>query len=215
MRQRARRDKDKAERVGAILTAARDLWPHSTWSDFTVGAVAARAGIVKGTVYLYFPSKERLLLAVCESYLEEYFDEVDQALARNRARWTAARVAETLAASIRGRDPLLRLLPILGEVLEHNLDYPVALAFKRFTYDRMAMTAGLLDERMTVRPGGGLRVLRLATALLVGLASTAFPAPVVEQVFHADGQLSALRVDLQRDFLHGVTALLRGMERET
>jgi len=89
MKQRARGDEDKAERVGAILAAGRELWSRSSWNDFTVGAVAERAGIVKGTVYLYFPSKERLLLAVFECLLEEYFDDVDRALEKQRGRWSA------------------------------------------------------------------------------------------------------------------------------
>lgn len=213
MRQRARRDEDKAERVGAILDAARELWSRVAWSEFTVGAAAEGAGIVKGTVYLYFTSKERLLLAVFESYFEEFFDDVDRTLERTKSRLTPAHVANIFAEHLRGREPFLRILPILGGVLEHNLDYPAALAFKQLTLDRLVKTAALVERRMRIRPGDGLRILKSATALLIGLASTAFPSSVIQQVFHDDPRLSVLRTDLHREFLDGLTALLRGMER--
>src|ERR1700680_407006 len=136
MKQRARRDEDKAERIAAILDAGRELWSRSPWSDFTVGDVAAQAGIVKGTVYLYFTSKERLLLAVFEEMFEEYLDAVDRALEKRRGRWSADHVAGAFAAALSGRDPFLRMLPILGAILEHNVDYAAAVSFKQLTLTR-------------------------------------------------------------------------------
>jgi len=212
MKQRARRDEDKAERIGAILDAGRELWSRSSWSDFTVGDVATRAGIVKGTVYLYFPSKERLLLAVFEEMLEEYLDDVDHALEKRRGRWKADHVADSFADALSGRDSFLRILPILGAILEHNVDYAAAVSFKRFTLTRLTRTASLLEARLTLKHGHGLRFLLRVSALLTGLANMAFPAPVIEQVFHDEPELGVLRVDLRHELLDAVTTLLHGME---
>lgn len=214
MRQRARRDEDKAERVGAILAAARELWSRLSWNEFTVGAVAERAGVVKGTVYLYFPSKERLLLAVFESCLEEYYSEVDRDLAQRRGRWSATQIAEVLAKHLRHRDPFLRLFPLLGPILEHNVDALAALSFKRLMLERLSATGQLVEERVRAsREGDGLLFLLRVTALVTGLAAMAFPSPVIEGVFEKDWPLRALRIDLHREFLEGATALLRGMEK--
>jgi len=215
MKQRARGDEDKAERVGAILAAGRELWSRSSWNDFTVGAVAERAGIVKGTVYLYFPSKERLLLAVFECLLEEYFDDVDRALEKQRGRWSATHVAEVLAKPIRHRDPFLRLLPIAGTLLEHNVDFAAALAFKRLMLRRLSATAGLIEARMrSLAHGDGLVFMLRANALLTGLASMAFPAPVIDRIFHDQPELRVLRVHLDREFSASITALLHGMMKD-
>jgi AcrR family transcriptional regulator len=215
MKQRARRDEDKAERIAAILDAGRELWSRSPWSGFTVGDVAERAGIVKGTVYIYFTSKERLLLAVFEEMLEEYFDEIDRALETRRGRWSADTIADTFATALRGRDPFLRLLPILGAILEHNVDYRAAAAFKRVTLTRMVRTALLLEARLkTLKSGDGMRFLLRASALLTGLANMAFPAPVIQQVFRNEPELRILRVDLHHEFLDCLTALLHGMEKK-
>jgi AcrR family transcriptional regulator len=212
MKQRARRDEDKAERIAAILDAGRDLWSRSPWSDFTVGDVATQAGIVKGTVYLYFTSKERLLLAVFEEMLEEYLDDIDRALEKRRGRWSADHVADAFADALSGRDPFVRMLPILGAILEHNVDYPAAVSFKQLTLTRLTRTASLLEARLTLKEGDGLRFLLRVSALLTGLANMAFPAPVIQQVFHDEPELRVLRVDLKDELLDAVTALLHGME---
>ncbi|MFE7503824.1 TetR/AcrR family transcriptional regulator [Promicromonospora sp. NPDC057488] len=57
----ARPVEDRAE---AILAAARELLLRGGGQDATVDAVAARAGVGKGTVFLYWPTKTRLHDAV-------------------------------------------------------------------------------------------------------------------------------------------------------
>jgi AcrR family transcriptional regulator len=48
----------------AILKAARDRFLHYGYRKTTIDEVAATAGVGKGTVYLYFASKEELLLTL-------------------------------------------------------------------------------------------------------------------------------------------------------
>ena len=159
MKQRARRDADKAERVGAILAAARQVWAESSWIDFSVDEVAKRAGIVKGTVYLYFPSKERLLLVVFESYLEEFLDDVDRALEKRRGRASAGDVTELLSRHLRGRDSFLRLLPLVA----------MASDSKHFIHERFTHTASLIEDRLP--KVNGLQFLSHAMAVFTGTAA--------------------------------------------
>ncbi len=58
--QRRRR---KEERPGEIVQAAFEEFARSGFAATKLDDVAARAGITKGTIYLYFPSKEDLFLA--------------------------------------------------------------------------------------------------------------------------------------------------------
>lgn len=59
-------DKRQAILDAAIFTFARKGFHATRISD-----VAERAGIGKGTVYLYFESKEDLLISIFQSYVEE------------------------------------------------------------------------------------------------------------------------------------------------
>jgi len=56
-----RRAREKEQRREAILEAARLVFFNKGFRRATVDDVAAQAEISKGTIYLYFPSKEALL----------------------------------------------------------------------------------------------------------------------------------------------------------
>src|SRR6516165_6365964 len=59
----------KEDRPGEILAAALACFAERGFAATRLEEVAARAGITKGTLYLYFPSKEELFKAVVRSAL--------------------------------------------------------------------------------------------------------------------------------------------------
>ena len=59
-----RRTRRKEARPGELLDAARALFVEKGFAATRVEEVAARAGVSKGTLFLYFPSKEELFKAV-------------------------------------------------------------------------------------------------------------------------------------------------------
>jgi AcrR family transcriptional regulator len=83
--QRMRRE----QRVDAILTHARDSFCANGYEATAVAEIAARMGIVEGTIYKYFSTKRDLLLCVLEHWYEEMFGDYRRDLstvngARNR-----------------------------------------------------------------------------------------------------------------------------------
>lgn len=63
----------REQRVGDILVAARDVFCEKGYEHTAVSEIAARIGVVEGTVYKYFESKRDLLLKVLENWYEEMF----------------------------------------------------------------------------------------------------------------------------------------------
>lgn len=59
----------KAERPQELLAAALALFVEKGFAATRAEEVAQRAGVSKGTLYLYYPSKEELLKAVIRQYL--------------------------------------------------------------------------------------------------------------------------------------------------
>jgi len=59
-----RRTRRKQARPGELLEAALDLFVEKGFAATRSEEVAARAGVSKGTLFLYFPSKEELFKAV-------------------------------------------------------------------------------------------------------------------------------------------------------
>src|SRR5205809_6141050 len=58
-----RRKAATEQRRCSILQAARAVFARQGYSDTVVEDIAAQTGIGKGTLYLYFPSKEQIYLA--------------------------------------------------------------------------------------------------------------------------------------------------------
>jgi len=71
-RERARREvKPAEERRKDILDAALRLFSKRGFNETTVGDIATEAKMGTGTVYLYFPSKEHVLLGLHERFRDE------------------------------------------------------------------------------------------------------------------------------------------------
>lgn len=74
----AKRERRKEARPGELLDAALDLFVEKGFAATRAEEVAARAGVSKGTLFLYFPSKEELFKAVVRENISGRFTEWNQ-----------------------------------------------------------------------------------------------------------------------------------------
>ena len=79
-----RRAREKENRRRSILDAARAVFFEDGFQVATVDDVAARAEVSKGTVYLYFESKETILAHLLLEGLEELVAVLEEAYAAER-----------------------------------------------------------------------------------------------------------------------------------
>ncbi len=70
-----KRSRREEARPGELLEAALDLFVERGFAATRVDDVAARAGVSKGTLFLYFPSKEELFKAVVRENIVGRFTE--------------------------------------------------------------------------------------------------------------------------------------------
>jgi TetR/AcrR family transcriptional regulator len=78
-RAHAKRERRKDARPGELLDAALELFVEKGFAATRSEEVAARAGVSKGTLFLYFPSKEELFKAVVRENISGRFPEWDEA----------------------------------------------------------------------------------------------------------------------------------------
>ena len=71
--QAPKRERRKEARPGELVTAARDLFVEKGFAATRADEVAARAGVSKGTLFLYFQSKEDLFKAVITENIAKLF----------------------------------------------------------------------------------------------------------------------------------------------
>lgn len=79
---RQRRARRKEARPGELVDAALALFVEKGFAATRVEEVAARAGVSKGTLFLYFPSKEELFKAVVRETIAGRFTEWNEELDR-------------------------------------------------------------------------------------------------------------------------------------
>lgn len=72
---RAKRERRKEARPSELLAAALDLFVEKGFAATRVEEVAQRAGVSKGTLFLYFPSKVELFKAVVRENISGRFTE--------------------------------------------------------------------------------------------------------------------------------------------
>ncbi len=71
----------REQRVDEILVAARDVFCDKGYEATAVAEIAARLGVVEGTIYKYFSTKRDLLLKVLEHWYEQLFGDYARDLA--------------------------------------------------------------------------------------------------------------------------------------
>ena len=95
---KARRERETLERREAILAAARDVFFENGIHRATVDEIAARAEVAKGTVYLYFESKETILAHLLMEGLDALRESLAEAYAENLSLSAEQRLRRLCAA---------------------------------------------------------------------------------------------------------------------
>lgn len=208
-RRRARSVAAKRDRRDQIVATVRDLWAERTFATLTMADVAERCGLAKGTLYLYFATKEQLLLGLLEAELVAWFDDLDARLAIS-GRSNAAELADLIVAALTLRPVLVRLLPIAASILEQNIAPDAALSYKQLLLDRSLRSGVAIDRCYGLSSGDGTWLLLQLYALAVGLGQMADPAPVVAAVLR-DPAMAPLRVDFAPALRRSLLALLHGI----
>jgi TetR/AcrR family transcriptional regulator len=182
MMRRAVDTEDKQTRRTSILRGARTLFKRNDGRLPTAAEVATAAGLAKGTVYLYFKTKEEIFANV----LLEGWLPVLQAteLVFKRSKGKRLDQAHAFIASIvdhLGKHPeLLRLDTLSAGVLEKNMT-PEALVEYKHRFNQGLIEAGdCIDRALRLQPGRGVQILVRTYALTRGLWQTAQHAEGME-----------------------------------
>lgn len=196
-----------------LLDVSWQLFQSTSYQALTINEVAERAGLAKGTVYLYFKTKEELFLSLQEQQLAAWFAEVNvQLQAMPAAPDPILQVSEILCETLKQRPGLTRLLAIMHSVLEQNIDFETALHFKQMLFEHVSHTGALLEQRLSfLTPGQGVQMLLRIHALAIGLQHLADPAPIVQRVLD-EHELHIFAIDFASEFSATLQTLLCGVQ---
>lgn len=94
-----RREKDRRRREDAFLEAAEGLFGERGFHDASMEEIAHRAGFATGTIYRYFPSKEKLYGEILHRRMAAYYGEVLADL--NEAETAGEKIRSIMRAKLR------------------------------------------------------------------------------------------------------------------
>jgi AcrR family transcriptional regulator len=180
-----------------ILAAATAVFEKRDFHQVLVSEVAARAGVGKGTVYLYFPTKDELHRGALEASLERVALDVEAAAEQAAPTSEVLRQIVVVILHFFWRRPHLLTL-----VQRYEQRRPRRASERRRRVVR-AVERALARHRI----GGGGNARRLAVAFLLGLARAA----ILEH--GADDRPEAVAVRIVDLYLHGIGSAARRQRR--
>ena len=206
---RAVQAEDKAARRAAILEAAGRLLARDPENFASVAQVAEEAGLAKGTVYLYFKTKEEMLMAIHAEQASRLFDEVDAMIAARGAQLTVADAADCFCAYVQRTPLFLQVASVCHSSFERNVDAEFMYQFRLGIVARLGAIGPKLEAIFPrLEPGQGVELLNHTYAFGIGTWLLCDPAHDPEGM--ARPGLDVLRRDVGKALYRGLIALWRG-----
>lgn len=204
--QRARAPEQKADRRAHLLQQAAELFQRDGVVP-TAAQLAEACGLAKGTVYLYFRSKEEIFLALLH---EQFALTLDDLVRRLRAEplQQSVDVASRISAAINARAFLLPLAVMGPTVLEHNASDEALLAYKQMLAEKLTHCAEIIAQLPEFSIDQALLRLHQGYALMIGCWQLANATPRMCALLQAHG-LHALVPDFWSQLDDGLIRLWR------
>jgi len=208
-RTRAVAPEEKSERRVAILRAAEELLHVDPGGAFTVDNLAQRAGLAKGTVYLYFRTREEVLLQVHMARLHGLFDALEAALVSGQTDTGYGAVRATLRY-LRAHPEFLPLATNCRSMLETNTSTDAALEFKLAIGARLSGIGARIEALYPhLARGDGMAMLMSTYALMIGLWQLTDPPACLREAMQRP-ELSMFRIDFEKQLAAALLALWAG-----
>ncbi|MFT5209121.1 MAG: AcrR family transcriptional regulator [Flavobacterium sp.] len=163
--QRARSIEQKQQRRAFILETAATHFQDVGFEKFSMSALGRLSGIAKGTLYLYFETREEVLLALCLEKLTAWKNRFSKSI----ACWVSDRAfVEEYYKAVTEDPELLQLISRIDSVIEHNVSLPVLIDAKRNMASLIFSISSLMADRLSLSDAEALDTNRSLAALLMG-----------------------------------------------
>jgi AcrR family transcriptional regulator len=205
---RAIYDDEKDARRGELLAAARRLFLERDGRLATVHEVADHAGVAKGTVYLYFRTKEELYVAQYEELMVALLERIRAVCASARSdEQIRAGIVDALCHFVAAHPELLRLGGLMNGVLEQNVGDEFVEGYKTRLGAALIATADALVAALSLSMEDATQLVLRTYAMAVGLWQQADLPDVVRKLLKRRPDLGFYEIDFASE-LRSALALL-------
>ena len=163
--QRARSVEQKALRRNAVLKADETYFCEVGYEAFSMAQLAKNTGVAKGTLYLYFKTREELFLTLYEQsltrwsqvFIGDLFDSM-----------TSEEYAQALYLTAIADGTFLPLLIRLEHVIEHNVAIHRLIESKRVFIRQVEVVAEPTSTALRLSKAQAREVVNTMGVLLIG-----------------------------------------------
>ena len=162
---------DKEARRDAILAAARTLFLRDPEKLPSAAAIATEAGLAKGTVYLYFSTKEEIFMDLLHVERVAMMARIREAFAPD-SRTVEEKIAAFITdyvTHVTARPDISKLESLGYSVLERNIEQGRLRAYKQELGTALVDAGTVVEAALGLAEGEGARVLVHSYALTQGL----------------------------------------------
>ena len=163
--QRARSAEQKALRRQAVLEAAEKYFNEVGYEAFSMAQLAKKTGVAKGTLYLYFNTREELFLTLYEQSLIRWSQVFIGDLSDSM---TSKAYAQALYHTAVADSTFLPLLIRLEHVIEHNVAIPRLIESKRMFIRQVEVVAEPTSTSLELSKAQARELVKTMGVLLIG-----------------------------------------------
>ena len=164
---RARTQDQKHFRRQQILDAAKAHFEAVGYESFSMANLAKQAGVAKGTLYLYFATREEVFLALYGQSLLRWSDLFINSL---RGDMSDRDYCQSLHNTAMADDGFVPLLVRLEHMIEHNVSFERLIETKRLFAARIKLIAQASAPVLGLTQAQATDLVKAMGLLLIGVS---------------------------------------------
>ena len=134
-----------AQRREEIINACEKLYQTMSFKEITLKEIGKITSFSRPTIYNYFETKEEIFLALFQREYDRWNEDLT-AILNEKGEMTRAELSDRIAASLAGREQLLKLLSMNNYDMEANSRQELLTAFKQSYGRTMQLVCMLLQK---------------------------------------------------------------------
>ena len=208
---RARSSEQKALRRHAVLETAEVYFKEVGYEAFSMAQLAKKSGVAKGTLYLYFNTREELFLTLYEQSLVRWSQIFIGSLSDTM---TSRTYAQSLYKTTQADGVFLPLLIRLEHVIEHNVAIPRLIESKRVFINQVEAVAAATSTALRLSTAQATEVVKTMGVLLIGATQTDQSPALDDEDLPADVQHLITSFSSEPLFIKNAARIIEGIRAE-
>ena len=209
--QRARSSEQKALRRHAVLETAEVYFKEVGYEAFSMAQLAKKSGVAKGTLYLYFNTREELFLTLYEQSLVRWSQIFIGSLSDTT---TSKTYAQSLYKTTQADGVFLPLLIRLEHVIEHNVAILRLIESKRVFINQVEAVAAATSTALRLSTAQATEVVKTMGVLLIGATQTDQSPALDDEDLPADVQHLITSFSSEPLFIKNAARIIEGIRAE-